>query len=392
MSYAIVINEKLTRDEAKGRYVHNERKTRGHINKDIDPERTHLNYYFKKNELSYIKEFDKLRKERELKGQIKSNSIIMCEMIFTSDKEFFDNIGEQETKRYFEESYRFICNYKNLGEENIISAVIHLDEGTPHMHLVFVPVVHTKDKEGNDIDKVCSRDFWKGRDSYKTLQNNFYDYITSKGFELERGIEVKQTGAKHVKIEDLKKITNFENTKKVLDNIKLELPEIPDINDIKIIKLNREKVENEIIKPKDKLIDELYQDNKNLYKELSKQVNLVDKSTKYEKERKRIMIDNEELHNEVDKIKSDYKKKEFNLEWEYKSKIKGLEKENKHLHKVVDKFKETIDKFIKWICKKFDMGAENNLIRDFERENNTLLDAEKQVKREEREKERNLEL
>ena len=392
MSYAIVRNEKLTRDEAKGRYIHNERKTRGHTNKDINPERTHLNYYFKKNELSYIKEFDKLRKKRELKGQIKSNSIIMCEMIFTSDKEFFDNIGEQETKRYFEESYRFICNYKNLGEENIISAVVHLDEGTPHMHLVFVPVVHTKDKEGNDIDKVCSRDFWKGRDSYRTLQNNFYDYITSKGFELERGIEVEQTGAKHVKIEDLKKITNFENTKKVLDNIKLELPNVPDINDIKIIKLNREKVENDIIKPKDKLINELYQDNKNLYRELSKQVNLVDKATKYEKERKRIMYDNEKLHNEVDKIKSEYKQKEFDLEWEYQSQIKGLEKENKHLHKVVDKFKETIDKFIKWICKKFDMGTENNLIRDFERENKISLDVEKQVKQEKREKEWNLEL
>ena len=191
----------------------------------------------------------------------------------------------------------------------------------------------------------------------------------------------------HEKIEDLKKITNFENTKKVLENIKFELPDVPDINDIKIIKLNREKVENEIIKPKDKLINELYQDNKNLYRELSKQVNLVDKAAKYEKERKRIMYDNEELHNEVDKIKLEYKKKEFDLEWEYNSQIRGLEKENKHLHKVVDKFKETIDKFIKWICKKFDMGAENNLIRDFERENNTLLDAEKQVRHEEREKE-----
>ena len=42
MSYAIVRNEKLTRDEAKGRYVHNERKTRGHTNKDIDPEKTYL--------------------------------------------------------------------------------------------------------------------------------------------------------------------------------------------------------------------------------------------------------------------------------------------------------------------------------------------------------------
>ena len=44
-------------------------------------------------------------------------------------------------------------------------------------------------------------------------------------------------------IEDLKKLTNFENTKKVLDTIKLELPETPNINDIKLIKLNREKVE-----------------------------------------------------------------------------------------------------------------------------------------------------
>lgn len=101
----ILLDEKLTRDEAKGRYVHNERKTRGHTNKNINPERTHLNYYFKKNELSYIKEFDKLRKEKDLKGHIKSNSIIMCEMLFTSNKEFFDNIGDKETKRYFEESY-----------------------------------------------------------------------------------------------------------------------------------------------------------------------------------------------------------------------------------------------------------------------------------------------
>ena len=38
------------------------------------------------------------------------------------------------------------------------------------------------------------------------------------------------------------------------------------------------------------------------------------------------------------------------------------------------------------ICEKFDMGAENNLIRDFERENNIMLDAEKQIKREEMEK------
>ena len=43
------------------------------------------------------------------------------------------------------------------------------------------------------------------------------------------------------------------------------------------------------------------------------------------------------------------------------------------------------------ICEKFDMGEENNLIRDFERENNIMLDAEKQIKHEEREKDLNFE-
>lgn len=135
------------------------------------------------------------------------------------------------------------------------------------------------------------------------------------------------------------------------------------------------------------MIQNLYQDNMNLHRQLTKQAQIIEEAEKYQKERDEIMSKNQELHNEVDKIKSEYNQKKFDLEWEYKSQIRGLEKENKHLHKVVDRFKESIDKFIKWICKKFDMGAENNLIRDFERENDALIDAEKQVKNEERGKE-----
>ena len=325
MSYAIIRNDKLTRMDAQGSYIHNDRRSKGHSNKDIDPTKTHLNFWCKKNELTYIKEFDKMRKEYDLKGTIRSNSNIMCEMMITSDNAFFNKIGLEETKRYFKESYKFVCNYKNLGEKYIVSAAVHLDETTPHMHLVYLPVIHTKDKEGNDIDKICCRDFWKGRDSYRQLQNAFHKYITSKGFDLERGLPVEETGAKHEKIEDLKKLTNFENTKKVLDNIKLELPETPDINDIKLIKLNREKVENEIIKPKDDKIMELYQENLKLHNELSKQVNLVDKAEKYQKERDSILADNRELHNQVNNIKAEYKEKEFDIEWKYKNKIKSKE-------------------------------------------------------------------
>lgn len=413
MSYAIIRNDKLTRVDAQVSYIHNDRRSKGHSNKDIDPTRTHLNFWCKKNELTYIREFDKMKKEYDLKGTIRSNSNIMCEMMITSDNAFFNKIGLEETKRYFKESYKFVCNYKNLGEKYIVSAAVHLDETTPHMHLVYIPIIHTKNKEGKDIDKICCRDFWKGRDSYRQLQNAFHKYITSKGFDLERGLPVEETGAKHEKIEDLKKLTNFENTKKVLDNIKLELPETPDINDIKLIKLNKEKVENEIIKPKDNMIEKLYNEKVSLQKELLKQVNLVNEAEKYQKERDSILADNKELHNTVKHLEHEYKKKnntldlrfenrkreleqefqnkEFNIEYKYKSKIRSLEKENTHLHKIIDKFYETVDKFIVWICHKFGIGESKELVKNFEEETLSFIDPVKQIKHEEREKEWDLE-
>ena len=57
------------------------------------------------------------------------------------------------------------------------------------------------------------------------------------------------------------------------------MPEVPDINDIKLIKLNKEKVTNEIIKPQDDLILKLYDENVSLYKELSKQLNVFNEAT-----------------------------------------------------------------------------------------------------------------
>ena len=392
MSYAIVRNEKLTRAEINGKGTHNDRKAKNHSNKDIDTTRTHLNYYIKKNEFTYTKEFDKYIKENNLKGHLRSNSIIMCQMIFTSDQSFFDKIGEKETKRYFDECYKFICNYKNLGEKNIISSVVHLDEGAPHMHLMFIPVVHTKDKEGNDIDKICARDFWKGRDSYRKLQDAYFNHVKSRGFDLERGMFVEDTNRKHYTIEEYKKITNYDNTKKLLNEMKLELPEVPDINDISKFSIKRdEKILEKIIKPKDDLIKKLYKENLYLNKELSKQSKVVDEAEKYQKERAKILADNKELHNTVKNLEYEYKEKKktlenefedksFNLEWQYKNKIQKLEKENQHLHKIIDKFKDTIGKFIAWICKKFELPSGDELIRNFEKETHTFIDAEKQVK------------
>lgn len=404
MSYAIIRNEKLTRAQAMGAYKHNERKTKNHSNKNIDSSKTELNYYLKKNELSYIKEFDKIKEKYDLKGQIRSNSNIMCEMVFTSDQKFFDKIGYEESKRYFKESYKFICEYKNLSEQSIISAVVHMDEYTPHMHLLFIPVIHTTDKQGNKIEKLCCRDFWKGRNSYRDLQNAYFKHISEKGFKLERGELVEVTNREHYSVQEYKRITNFENTKELLNSIKLELPETPDIKDFKKIMLNRdEKIKNEIIKPKDDLIKKLYNENISLHKELSKQTTIIDKAEKFEKEQKYLLNYNTELKVKCRNLELDFSNKEKELKYKYEHEtykidsqyqkiINKLENENNYLKKVIDRFKFTVQKFISWVCYKFSIPSEEALIRDFEKETYMDFDIEKQFNMNEFEKEEEDEL
>ncbi len=395
MSYAIIRNTKYKRENLKGIYRHNERRNKNYSNANIDKEKSYLNYAIKSPQYSYEKEFERIRRKYDLKGQIKTVSNIACEYIITLDKEFFERIGEEETRRYFETAYKFVSEYKNLGEQYIMSAKVHMDEETPHMHLIFLPVVHTKDKEGNDIDKLACSEFWKAKDSYRQLQNAFYDYMTSHNFKLERGVPIEESGRKHLDLKEYKDITNFDKTKEKLQNIKLELPNIPNLEDINVNRLSKkrdEKILEEIIKSKDNLMNDLYQDNLILQQELSRQARMVEKAEKYQKEREKIMAENKKMHNQVKNIKAEYKEKEFDLEWKYKSKIKSLEKENKHLHKKVDKFYETVEKFIEWICHKFGMGEAKELVRNFEKDTNTLIDPEKQLKNEEREKEWDFEL
>lgn len=414
MSYAIIRNAKYKRENLKAVYRHNERKNKNYSNKDIDKTKSYLNYALKEPEFNYEKEFDKIRENYDLKGQIKTVSNIVCEYVITSDNDFFKRIGGKETKRYFETAYKFVCEYKDLGEQYILSAKVHYDERSPHVHLLFLPVVHTTDKKGNNIDKLACSEFWKAKDSYRQLQNAFFEYMVSNGFDLKRGLPKEETNREHYTVKEYKNITNFEQTKETLKNIKLELPEVSDLKDIKKVMIGRdEKILNDIIKPKDKLIEELYQDNVALYKELSKQARTIEEAEKYQSERDKIIADNTELNNTVKILEKEYKKKSdtldlrfnnrkdelekefeyktYDIENQYKSKIRKLEKENNDLNKIINKFWETIDKFIHWICEKFDIAEEDKLIRDFQKETNTFIDPEKQIKHEEREKEWDLE-
>lgn len=394
MSFAIIRNTKYKRENLKGIYRHNERRNKNYSNDNIYKEKSYLNYSLKSPKYRYDKEFDIMKEKYDLKGQIKTVSNIACEYIITSDKQFFEEIGEEETKRYFETAYQFVTEYKNLSEQYIMSAKVHMDEETPHMHLIFLPVVHTQDKKGNNIDKLACSEFWKEKDSYRRLQDAFYQYMTSHNFKLERGVPKEETGREHIDIKEYKEITNFDKTKEKLQSMKLELPNVPDITDININRLSKkrdDKILEEIIKPKDDLINELYQNNLLMHQQLLRQTKMVEEAEKYQKERNKIMADNKDLHKQVDNIKDEYKQKEDNLEWKYEYRINKLEKENGYLHKVIDKFRETIHKFIEWICVNFDMGTGDTLVRDFERETRTCLDGEEQIKREDREKDLEME-
>ena len=238
MSYAIIRNEKYSRSNLIGIYRHNERKNTSYTNKNIVHFKSLLNYSLKKCDTNYLQRFDEIRENNNLKGWIKKNSKVVCEYIITSDEEYFKSIGEEETKRYFKTAYEFVKSYKNLGDDYIISANVHLDESTPHMHLVFIPVVHTIDKNnGNAVDKICCSEFWKGKDSYKMLQDNFHKYMVKSGFDLERG-DSKEN--KHIEIEKLKKITNFEMQEMFKESKYLEKEIVT--NDIEVLRVDYKRI------------------------------------------------------------------------------------------------------------------------------------------------------
>lgn len=385
MSYAIIRNTKYKRENLKGIFRHNERRNKNYSNKNIDKEKSYLNHSLKSPQFSYEKEFDRIRKKYDLKGQVKVVSNIACEYIITSDKEFFESIGSEETKRYFETAYKFVCQYKDLGEQYILSANVHMDEETPHLHLVFIPVVHTKDKNGNEIDKIACSEFWKAKDSYRQLQDAFYEFMVSNGFNLQRGNE---NGRVHLSVEDYKKVTNFEKSKAVLQDIKLELPETPAIKDFGKLMRNRdEKIQELIIAPKDKQIQELYEQNSLLYLTLQSQVKTVERASKYEKERKSIFAENKDLKSQFESIETNYSlklnKEIKKLEQKYEGEIYQLENENRFLKKVISTLEKTIEKFIHWVFQKFSIPSEDEVIREFEIQTDTYLNPKMQMEYEE---------
>lgn len=158
--------------------------------------------------------------------QGKKQSTILCEFIITSDKDFFERIGEERTKQFFRDAYNFV-EMKVVGDQYIVSAVVHMDENTPHMHISYIPVVNGKGRKGNPCKRINCSEFWKGKDSYSKLQDEYFDWISSHGYDMERGN--KGSTAEHLSVAEYK----LKKTNEQIAAVEEQVKEIENIEGIK---------------------------------------------------------------------------------------------------------------------------------------------------------------
>ena len=117
-------------------------------NKNIDPDRTYMNY----NLAPAGDQTERLRKRlSEVKCLNRKDVNVICTWAVTMPK----TLRAEDEKRFFEETYKFLS--ERYGEQNVISAYVHKDETTPHMHFCFVPVIKEVDKKGIEVEKVNAK-------------------------------------------------------------------------------------------------------------------------------------------------------------------------------------------------------------------------------------------
>lgn len=168
-------------------YRHNERTKQSYeSNPEIDPTRKQDNYHLIAPKQSYYMEIERLIK---LNGsRRRANSVLMVETIISVTPEYFDHLPAGEQKELFQSVTDFMK--QRIGEQNILSAIVHMDETSPHMHLCFCPI--TKD------GRLCAKDILGNAKDLARWQDDIFEHLHERWPELERGEPAHETGRKHI--------------------------------------------------------------------------------------------------------------------------------------------------------------------------------------------------
>lgn len=139
--------QKFTKGNMQGLSIHLDRKTENHSNENIDTERTHLNYDLCEKDGDTLSRMDE--RLSEVYCMNRKDVKVCCEWIVTLPESLHNESVEYQRK-FFEETYEFLTD-RYGGQENVVSANVHNDETTPHMHFDFVPVVWDEKKEREKV-------------------------------------------------------------------------------------------------------------------------------------------------------------------------------------------------------------------------------------------------
>ena len=195
MAYAILRFAKRKGGAAKAIAAHNERTKEAYAsNPDIDKSRTVQNYHLIAPRWSYGQE---IRHRISMAGcRVRRDSVKFVDTLVTVSPEFA-KAHEAEMPEYFNRAFDFLK--ERVGEENIISAVVHMDERTPHLHLCFVPL--TKDK------RLSAKEILGNKKAMIRWQDDFYACMAERWPELERGTPAVETRRRHLTPQWYKKVT-----------------------------------------------------------------------------------------------------------------------------------------------------------------------------------------
>ena len=186
MSLLVLHMDKFKKDAIRGIQSHNRRERESHSNPDIDYARSSQNCEFCATSSSnYLQTIQNRIDDLLMVKAVRKDAVHMCGIVISSDREFFDKLSEEETKRFFECAANYLTEF--VGKENVISAMVHMDEKTPHMHFLHVPV--TKD------GRLCAKDIYT-KAALKKLQDEMPKFLQEHGFKIERGVEQEKGSAK----------------------------------------------------------------------------------------------------------------------------------------------------------------------------------------------------
>ena len=211
MAYAILRFAKHKGGASKALSAHHERTKDSYAsNPDIDLSRTAQDFHLVTPRWSYEQE---IKHRIQTAGcRVRKDSVKFVDTLVTVSPEFA-KAHEAEMPEYFRRAFDFLK--MRVGEDNIISAVVHMDEKTPHMHLCFVPL--TRDK------RLSAKEILGNKKSMIRWQDDFYACMAERWPELERGTPAVETKRRHLTPQWYKTVTamdaKLEQLETTLNNI-----------------------------------------------------------------------------------------------------------------------------------------------------------------------------